>query len=152
MPEMHHPPPHCAHIDWLVSINIQQISVNITRCHFFHVEEFGSTPLLHTRFHVRHHFVRLPSAASVTQQQNVTAYWWETSTSTAISPTSTSDVTGQHNKIGDIAFRAALVYDYDLVYIQLTERRLQKGECQSLFSGGKWWDTRKQSQFAPQVV
>ena len=35
-------------------------------------------------------------------------YWWEGSTSTAIPPTFTSDVVGQHNKIGGNIFRAAL--------------------------------------------
>ena len=36
-------------------------------------------------------------------------YWWEGSTLTAISPTPTSDVVGQHNKIGGITFRATYV-------------------------------------------
>jgi len=36
-------------------------------------------------------------------------YWWEGSAPTAIPPTSASDVMGQHNKIGDISFEAALV-------------------------------------------
>ena len=47
---------------------------------------------------------------SVTQQQNRTEYWWEGSTSTAILPTSASDIMGQHNKIG-----AALVL-YSILY------------------------------------
>ena len=34
--------------------------------------------------------------------------WWEGSTPTAISPTSTSDIMGQHNEVGDITFGAAL--------------------------------------------
>jgi hypothetical protein len=37
-------------------------------------------------------------------------YWWEGSTSTAISTTFASDVVGQHNKIGGINFGAALVF------------------------------------------
>ena len=37
-------------------------------------------------------------------------YWWEGSASTAIPPTAASDVVGQHNKIGDIIFRAVLVH------------------------------------------
>jgi len=36
--------------------------------------------------------------------------WWEGLTSTALPPTSTSDVVGQHNKIGGITFGAALVH------------------------------------------
>ena len=46
----------------------------------------------------------------VTQQQHVTERCWEVSTSTAISPTSTSDVVGQRNEIGGFAFRTVLVY------------------------------------------
>jgi len=36
-------------------------------------------------------------------------YWWEGSTSTAISPTSASDVVGQRNKIGGITFGVTLI-------------------------------------------
>jgi len=36
-------------------------------------------------------------------------YWWEGSVSAVIQPTSTSDIVGQHNKIGGISFGAALV-------------------------------------------
>ena len=57
--ETRHPPPHCANIHCLVSVNVQQVS-NVIGCNFFHMEEFNYTPLLHTHFHVRHHFVRLP--------------------------------------------------------------------------------------------
>ena len=37
-------------------------------------------------------------------------YWCEGSVSTAVPPTSTSDVKGQRNKTGGITIRAALVY------------------------------------------
>jgi hypothetical protein len=47
--------------------------------------------------------------SSVAQQQNLTDYWQEGSTSTAISPTSATDIVGQH-KIGGINFRVTLVY------------------------------------------
>ena len=50
-----------------------------------------------------------PLLPSVTQQQNVMGYWQEGSTFTAIPPTSTSDVMGQHHKIGGITFRIACV-------------------------------------------
>ena len=53
-----------------------------------------------------------PLQPAVTQQQNVVAYWQEGSTSTAIPSTSTSDVVGQHNKIGGITFRATLVCSF----------------------------------------
>lgn len=45
---------------YLVSINVQQVSVNVSGGHFFLREEFNDTPLLHVHFHVRHPFVRLP--------------------------------------------------------------------------------------------
>ena len=100
--EMHHPPPHCVHIHCLVSRNIQQASVNVSGHRFFHMEEFSDTTFLHKHFYVRHHFVRLP-LWTVTWQQHVTEYWWDVSASTAITPTSTSDI-GQGNKIGGITF------------------------------------------------
>jgi hypothetical protein len=50
-----------------------------------------------------------PLLSSVAWQQNLTEYCREGSTSTAISTTFTSDVVGQHNKIGGIHFGAALV-------------------------------------------
>jgi len=58
--ETHHPPPHCANIHCLVSVNVQQASMNVTGCNFFCMEEFSYTPLLHMHFHVIRHFVRLP--------------------------------------------------------------------------------------------
>ena len=45
----------------------------------------------------------------LTQQQHVMEYWWDGSASTIISPTSTSDVMDQCNKIEDITFGAALI-------------------------------------------
>ena len=49
--------PQCAHIHCLVFRNVQQASMNVNRCHFFHMKEFSFTPLLHPRFHARHHSV-----------------------------------------------------------------------------------------------
>ena len=54
-----------------------------------------------------------PLLPSVTQQRNVTEYCQEGSASTAIPPTLTSDVMGQHNKIGGITFRANLIETMD---------------------------------------
>jgi len=48
-----------------------------------------------------------PLLPSVEGQQHGMDYRWEGSASTAILPTSASDVMGQHHKIG-ITFRAAL--------------------------------------------
>ena len=47
---------------------------------------------------------------SVTRRQHVMEYWWEGSASSAMPPTSASDVMGQHSKIGGITFWAALVH------------------------------------------
>ena len=69
--EMHHPPPHCANIHCLVSVNIQQASMNVTGSNFFHMEEFNYTPLLHTHFHVRRHFVRLPLCCHLSQGNKI---------------------------------------------------------------------------------
>ena len=43
--ETHHPPPHCAHIRCLVSINIQQVSVSVNRCNCLSMEELSSMSL-----------------------------------------------------------------------------------------------------------
>ena len=48
----------------------------------------------------------------LTWQQNVTEYWWEDSTSTAIAPTSTSGLVGQHNKIGSITLGGAFLFSF----------------------------------------
>jgi hypothetical protein len=51
-----------------------------------------------------------PLLLSVARQQNLTEYWREGSTSTAISTAFASDFVGQHNKIGVITFGAAIVH------------------------------------------
>ena len=53
-----------------------------------------------------------PLLPSVSQQQHVKEYWWEGLTSTAMPPTSVSDVMGQRNKIGGITFGTALYNMY----------------------------------------
>jgi len=54
-------------------------------------------------------FCQTAPLPSVTQQQLIMEYWWEGSVSTAILPTSASNIMGQHNKIGGITFGAAFV-------------------------------------------
>ena len=97
--------PHCAHRHSLVSINVQQASMNVSGCHckLFHTEERNDIPLLH----VGCHFVRLPLYCYLyTLQQNVMEYCQEGLTSAA-TPISAS--VSQHNKVRGITFGAALV-------------------------------------------
>ena len=51
-----------------------------------------------------------PLLPHVTWQQNVMEYCQECSVSTAILPTSVSDIVDKHNKIGGVTFGASLVY------------------------------------------
>ena len=51
-----------------------------------------------------------PLLPSVVQQQNVPEYREAGSASTAIPPTSASDVMDKNNKIGGMTFRAALIF------------------------------------------
>ena len=55
--ETRYPPPHCAYILCLFSMNVQQSPIDVNECHLFCMEEFNYTPYLHMHFHVRHHFV-----------------------------------------------------------------------------------------------
>ena len=54
-------------------------------------------------------FQTAPLLPSVTQQQNRTEYGWEDPSSTAISPTSASDVVNQHNETWGVTFGAVLI-------------------------------------------
>ena len=131
-----HPPPHCGHIHCLVSISVQQALLNVSGGHFFHKEEFSDTLFLHTHFHVRHHFVRLPLCPPVAQQQNVMEYWWKCSASTSIPPTSISDIVGQHNKIRGIIFRVPLIFTAEgcsCGHLRWTLRKMQNLKLKTLF-------------------
>jgi len=55
---------------------------------------------------LRHSAPLLPSVA---RQQNVTEYRWEGSTFAVISSTSVSDIMSQHDKIGCMTSRAAVL-------------------------------------------
>jgi len=78
------------------------------------MKEFSDALLLHMHFHVRYHCQSVPLLPSVAWQQNITECWCKGATSTATPPTPTSDIVGQHNKIGGITFRAALISYRDL--------------------------------------
>jgi len=84
-----------------------------------------------------------PLLPSVTWQENVMKYWWGGSTSTVTPPISISDAVSQHNKIGGITFRAALVLGWPvkknfllaalLIYSNLTWKISFIGPFQPLF-------------------
>jgi len=57
--EMHYPLRHCAHVLCLAYINVQQAWMYVGVYHFFGMEEFSDTPLLHSRFHVTRHCDRV---------------------------------------------------------------------------------------------
>jgi len=59
-----------------------------------------------------------PQQPSVTQQQNVTEYWWEGSTPAVVPSTPTSDTVGQHNKLG-ITFGVDLVLHIYIYHIYI---------------------------------
>ena len=105
---LNRPPSHCANIHCLVSRNVQQASMNVSGCNYFHVEEFIFTPLIHLHFHVRRHFVRLSLCCHLSHGKE-TEYCWKGSAS-AVIPTPTSDTDCQHYKTGSISFRVALIH------------------------------------------
>jgi len=89
--ETRHPLPHGANIHCLVSINVHQASMNVIGCNFFRhggiqLHTFASYALpCQTPF-----CQNAPQLSSVARQQDLTEYWRECSTSTAISPNLTS--------------------------------------------------------------
>ena len=68
------------------------------------------------------------SFISVAWQQNVREYCWESLTSTAIPPTSASEVTGQGNKIKVITFGAAPVQLWQCEHIYFCQYFLGQGK------------------------
>ena len=98
--------PHCAHIYCLVSVNIQQALVNVSGCCQFHKEEFIAAHALPCQAPFCQTATLLSSAA---WQQNVTECCWEGLASTAIPPTTASDIVVRPRKIGSITFRAAVI-------------------------------------------
>ena len=103
------PTPHCAHIHCFAFIGVQQVSLNVSGCHFFHMEEFSDTFLLHIHFHVRRHFVRLPLSAICHMATCNGILVGRFSGMSAIPPISISDVMRQCSKAGGITFQGTLV-------------------------------------------
>ena len=59
-------------------------------------------------------------------------YGWEGSTSTAIPPTSSSDIVGQHNKIGGITLEQLSYFDFWYLY-RIYTAGIQGGYTRLLF-------------------
>ena len=98
---------HCAHIHCLVSITFQKALMNINGCNSFPHEGIQWHTFASCTLPCQMPFCQTaPLLPSVAWQQNVREYWWKGST--AITPSSSSYAVGQHNKMGDITFRAAL--------------------------------------------
>jgi len=131
--EMHYAPPPCAHIHCCTSVNIQCESMNVSGCHFFHMVEFKFHTFASSALPYYTSFCQTaPLLTSVIQWQNVTEYWWERSTSTAIPPTSTSDVVGHHRKNRRHYFWSSPHISHCLVQILpnwLTWRALLQSQC-----------------------
>jgi len=101
---------HCAHIQCLVSINVQQASRNIHGCHYFCLEEFSDTPSLYTHFHVRCYFVRVPLCCHLSHGNKT-----EQNVGGKVHPPLLHHhhlplILWANSKVGGITFRAALVY------------------------------------------
>ena len=108
--ETHHSPPPYAHIQCLVSINVQQASIKCQWVQFFPHRAIWWHTFASSALPCQTPFCQSATLLpSVTWQQNVTGYWWEGSTSAAIRPASASDVVDQHCKIEGITFGAAMV-------------------------------------------
>lgn len=54
--EMYYLLSNYAHIHYLVTVNVQQTSVNVNGCILFHMEELNDTYLLYIHFHSRLYF------------------------------------------------------------------------------------------------
>ena len=102
------PTPDCSHPLFGLHKCSASIDGCVSRCHFF--------PHGGIQWHTFTSYVlprqmpfgqTAPLLLLVTWQQHVTKYRQEASTSTAIPPTSTPDLMGQHNKTGGITFGAA---------------------------------------------
>jgi len=107
--ETHHPPLHCANIQFV----LHKRSASVDEHHwmqFFPHEGIQLHTFASYAFPCQMPFCQTARLLlSVAWQQNLTEYWWEGSTPTATSPTSASDIVRQHNKRGGINFGATLI-------------------------------------------
>ena len=105
--ETHHPLPHCAHIHCLVSINMQQVSMNVSGCHFFSTRRDIMTSLCFICTSISDIILSdCPSAAichMATKRNGILVGRFN-----LYCHTTASGVVGQQNKVGGITFGAAL--------------------------------------------
>ena len=93
----------CIHC--LVFVKVQQVLMNVNGEFVFHMEEFNETPLHLCQTSFCYSKVLL----LFIRRQEIIGYKQEFLTSTAMSPTSTSDMVSQCNKIGVFTFRAIFI-------------------------------------------
>ena len=110
-------PIHC-----LVSINFQQALMYVSECHFFYMEKFSSTFLLHMHFHVRRLCVRVPLCCHLSLHDNIGG---KVQTLLPYHP----NVVGQHNKIGGITCGAVLVCGMYFGRCVATENKIKTLVC-----------------------
>ena len=104
--------------------------MNVNRCHFFprggiqfHTLSSPTLPLSDVILS------DCPSAAICHTPQNVMGCWQKGSTSTAISPTSTSDIVGQCDNIRGITLRTAFIALWLFIHIEKSLMSLRNKEC-----------------------
>ena len=114
----HHPPPHRVNIHCLVSISVQQALV-ATGCHFFSARRNSVTHLCFLCTSTSDTILSAcPSAVVCHTATKRNGMQWEGSASTAVPPTSTSDIVGRQRNTGGITFRAALAVTSEQVEIK----------------------------------
>jgi len=102
------PVSHCAHINCLIYLNIQQALMNVKVCNFFPYGVIQFLPFATYIFPCQTPICLGTSLLpSVAWQQSVMEYWGQVQ---PVLPYITSDVMGQHEKRGGITYWAAFIY------------------------------------------
>lgn len=99
-------PTFCAHVLCLVSINVQQVSLNVNNCLFsVCINSLYHLCFLHT-FILDVILIDCGWPAIYNKGCKVMGYYWKCSQSTLIPSTSSSNIVGRNNNIGSFTFRA----------------------------------------------
>ena len=69
--ETHHPPPHCANIRQLVSINVKQALLNVSGCHFLLKGGIQFLTFASSAVPYQTHSVRLPLCYQLSHSNNM---------------------------------------------------------------------------------